>query len=74
MKIVSQDGSIVVPFSGAMLAMKDAYNTEVIALMPNGNGAAMAQYGTYERAKTVLKEVIANEANGGRFVYYFPEE
>lgn len=74
MKIVSQNGSIIVPFSGARLAIKDAYSTEVIALMPNGRGAVMAQYGTYERAKTVLEEVIANEASGGRFVYYFPEE
>lgn len=74
MQIVSQGRDSVMPFNGARLSMKNAYATQIIALMPDRQGKVMAEYETYDRAKAVLEEIINNEATGEKRVYYLPQK
>ena len=74
MQIVSQAKDMVIPFNGARLYMKDAYNTQIIAMMPNKEGKVVAEYSTYDRAKAILDEIVKNVASEDRGVYYMPAE
>ena len=74
MQIVSQDKSLAIPFNGARLAMKDAYRTQIIALAPDRQGKVVGEYGSYDRAKVILMDIIDNESMGERRVYYMPAE
>lgn len=75
MWIISQDGSLSIPYNGARLKMKDSYTTQIIAIAPNGNGITVAEYGDYDRARQILRELTINNENRRTcWTYYMPAD
>ena len=62
---------VSVPFVG-MRIRKGLKTVYLVALMPDGRTKAIGRYRTYARAQAILREVLINEQEGSRRVYYLP--